>query len=249
MSTSRVHHPRGASPVLNQLKRTYGVPGPAPEREPVEQIILAILEHNEPEGAAANSLAKLKSEYVDFNELRVSRTGELTELLGTEISNPRAKARRLLAVLRAVFNKENSFDLSSLKSKSKQDMEEYFKTVGETDNYLASSVLLHCCGRQAFPLDEKMLKACEELQLVEGEVDMAGLQSFLERQVRASQAYSFCRLLKKSSLNEPSKTQKAAKKTTKKKAKKKTVVKSKSRTGKNTAKKKTTKKRTAARKK
>ena len=222
MSTSRVHHPRGASTVLSQLKRMYGVPAPAPERDPVEQIILAILEYNESDSLAANSLAKLKSEYVDFNELRVSRTSELTEVLGTEFSKPRAKARRILAALRAVFNKENSFDLSSLKSKSKQDMEEYFKTVEEADNYLASSVLLNCCGRQAFPLDEKMLKACEKLQLVEGEVDLAGLQSFLERQVRSSQAYSFCRLLKKFSLNEPSKTQKAAKKkAAKKKSRKK----------------------------
>ena len=246
-----MHHPRTATTVLNQLKRMYHTPVQPPQGEPVEQIVLAILEYNEPTSLAEQTLQKLKGEYVDFNELRVSRVSELTEFLGTEFSHPRRKARRTLAVLRAMFNRENSFDLSSLKAKSKHDMEEYFSKIDEFGGYLASSVLLHCCGRQAFPLDEKMLEACKKLQLVDGEADLAGIQSFLERQVRASDAYAFCRLLKKFALDEAPRTKKVAKKVTKKAAKKKVAAaKKKSKAAKKKASsKKSTKKRTASRKK
>jgi len=217
MASGRVSHPKGAKTVLGRLKRLYGAPAKQPaEVEAVEQIVLAILADNESPSKAQSVLQRLKGYYVDFNELRVARSGELAGHMGSTFAQASAKAKRILAVLKGIFDRENSFNLGFLKSKSKQDLEEYFRDIQGADNYLLSSVILYCCGRQAFPLDAKMLQACKELELVQGEVSLEDVQAYLERQLRSADSYAFCRLLKKYSVKETSRSN--AKKKAKKKA-------------------------------
>ena len=246
MASGRVSHPKGAKTVLSRLKRMYGAPKKQPaEVEPIEQIVLAILTENELPSKAQAVLQKLKSCYVDFNELRVTRPGELAGEMGATFAQALPKAKRILAVLKGIFDRENSFELEFLKSNSKQELEEYFRELPGAEGYLLASVILHCCKRQAFPLDEKMLQACEELELVKGEVSLENMQAYLERQLRSADSYAFCSLLKKYSIQEisPSKA--------KKKVKEKDTNKKKTTTEKKvaTSKKKTTTKKTTAKKK
>ena len=246
MTSTRLSHPKGAKTVLNQLKRTYGaVPKPSSDVEPIEQMILAILAYDEPFSKARSILQKLKGHYVDFNELRVTRAFELAASMGSGFANATAKAKNILLVLRSLFNKENSFDVEFLKSKSKQDLEKYFSGIQGADNYLISSVILHCCNRQAFPLDTKMLDACEQLQLAKGPITLENMQAYLERQLLSSQSYAFCHLLKTHSVKgTKAKTKKTAKKTEKKATKKKTLSKTKKAKSKTKTKTKTKKKTT-----
>ncbi len=225
MASARVSHPKGAKTVLGRLKRMYGAPAKqAAEVEAVEQIVLAILAYNESSSKAQSVLQRLKSYHVDFNELRVARPSELTAHIGSTFARSSAKAKRILAVLKGIFDRENSFDLGFLKSKSKQELEEYFGEIQEADNYLLSRVILYYCGRQAFPLDENMLEACKELGLAQGAVSLENMQAYLERQLRSGDSYAFCRLLKKYSVKETSrsKAKKAVKKKTQSSSKKRT---------------------------
>ena len=197
MTTARVSHPKGAKAVLSRLKRTYGVPKPPAENNPVEQIVLAILAQNVSPSTALSILEKFKGYYVDFNELRVTQSGELASHMGAVSKETLPRAKSILLVLKSIFDRENSFDLEFLKSKSKKELEEYFEQIAGADNYLIASIILHCCGRQAFPLDDKMLKSCEELGLAQGEVTLEGVQTYLERQLKSADSYAFCDLLKK----------------------------------------------------
>ena len=238
MASGRVSHPKGAKTVLGRLKRLYGAPAKQPaDVELIEQIVLAILADNESPNKAQSVLQRLKGYYVDFNELRVARPSELAAHMGATFTQASSKAKRILAVLKGIFDRENSFNLGFLKSKSKQDLEEYFRDIQGADNYLLSSVILYCCGRQAFPLDAKMLQACKELELVQGTVSLEDVQAYLERQLRSADSYAFCRLLKKYAIKEtpPSKAKKASGKRADGKKKAKSV------TRKKTSKKKSTK--------
>jgi endonuclease III len=240
MATGRVSHPKGAKTVLGRLKRLYGTPAKqSSEVEPVEQIVLAILSDSESLRKAQSVLRKLKSYYVDFNEMRVAQPSELAREIGSTFVHASTKAKRILAILQGIFDRENNFDLEFLKSNSKLEQEEYFRDIPGADKYLLASVILYCCKRQAFPLDKKMLEACKELELVRGEATLENMQVYFERQLRSSDSYSFCCLLKKYS------TQKASKPKAKKKVKKKAASKKKS-----TSKKKVVrKKKTASKKK
>ena len=232
MASARVSHPKGARTILARLKRMYGAPAKQPtEVEAVEQIVLAILAHNESPSKAQSVLQRLKGYYVDFNELRVARPGELAAHMGSTFTQASAKTKRILTILKGIFDRENSFDLGFLKSKSKQELEKYFSEIPGADNYLLSSVILYCCGRQAFPLDEKMLEACKELELAQGPVSLENMQAYFERQLRSADSYAFCRLLKKYSVKETSRSnakKKAEEKAASKKKKPKSGIKKKS---------------------
>jgi len=224
MITARMYHPTSARTVLSKLKRMYGAPERPAQTDPVEQIVLAILAYNEPLDKAQAILHKFKSYYVDFNELRVAQPGELAGHMGPSSVQTMAKAKRIQSVLQAIFDRENTFDLKFLQSKSKHELESYFSQVPGTDNYLLASVILRCCDRQAFPLDEKMLSACKELGLTEGEVNLEAMQAYLERQLKSGESYAFCCLLKKYSCQEATRMErikKAAKKKASTKKKKK----------------------------
>jgi hypothetical protein len=229
MTTARVSHPKGAKTVLSKLKRMYGAPKPPADANPVEQIVLEILAHNEPLSTAQSVLDKLKNYYVDFNEMRVTQPGELAGHMGAISNQTLPKARRILLVLKSIFDQENTFDLKFLEAKSKRELESYFAQIQGTDNYLIASVILHCCGRQAFPLDDKMLKACKELGLAQGEVTLEGMQTYLERQLKSADSCAFCDLLKKYSFQETTRSKTPIKKKASAKKTKAKTAKSKSR--------------------
>ena len=222
MITARMYHPTSARTVLAKLKRMYGAPEKPVQTDPVEQIVLAILTYNEPLEKAQAILQKFKSHYVDFNELRVAPPGELAGHMGPSSAQTMAKAKRIQSVLQFIIDRENTFDLNFLQSKSKHELESYFSQIPGTDNYLLASVILYCCNRQAFPLDERMLVACKELSLAEGEVNLEAMQTYLERQLKSGESYAFCCLLKKYSCQEAARMERA-----KKAAKKKALAKKK----------------------
>lgn len=221
MTTARVSHPKGAKSVLSKLKRMYGAPKPPADTNTVEQIVLAILAYNQSPDTAQSVLEKFKSYYVDFNEMRVTQPGELAGHMGAISNQTLPRARRILLILKSIFDQENTFDLKFLESISKRELETYFAQIQGTDNYLVASVILHCCGRQAFPLDDKMLESCKELGLAQGEVSLEGMQTYLERQLKSADSYAFCDLLKQYSFQNNARSKKPIKKkaSTKKKAK------------------------------
>lgn len=228
MTTARVSHPKGAKTVLSRLKRIYGAPKPPAEVNLIEQIVLDILAFNEPLDASRAILEKFKSYYVDFNELRVTQPGELATHMGAVSNRTLPKARKILLVLKSILNQENTFNLEFLLSKSKKELEDYFAQIDGADNYLIASVILHGCSRQAFPLDDKMLKSCKELGLAQGDVTLEGMQTYLERQLKSADSYAFCCLLKTYAFQNKAKTKTSAKKKATTKLKKAKVAKSRS---------------------
>jgi len=210
-ASTRVQHPKGAKTVLKKLTQMYGVPKPPPEVEPIEQLVLAVLARNLSLDRAQAALHRLKSCYVDFNEIRVARAVELAKQVGEDLDQAGPKSRLILSLLKNIFDRENTFNLDFLKSKSKKEMESYFAGVEGADNYVIASVILNCCGTQAFPLDEKMLQACKDLKLAEGDISLEAMQTYLERQLKSSQSYAFCHMLKQYSLRESAKTKTKAK--------------------------------------
>ena len=242
MTTARIHHPKSARSVMTKLAQMYGTPEPSAQTEPIEQLVLAILARNDSPSKAQAVLQRIKNYYVDFNELRVSSRSELVKQFGTDIDQASAKAKEMIASLRGIFDRENTFELGFLKAHSKRELETYFSDMPTVDNYLLNSLILNCCSKQAFPLDQKMVQACKDLKLADGEVTLEGMQAYFERQLKAAQSYAFCYMLKQFSVKEPARTQagKAKKKATKKTAsKKRTTVKKKTAPRKTTTKKKT----------
>lgn len=226
--------------LLAHLKRTFTV-----EEEPGDdlttELVLACLSQNTTEAKARTALHRLRGSFVDMNELRVSRSAEIAEVLGKSYPEPRTTARQIAKLLHGVYEQLDTLSLESLREMGKREAKAWLEALEGSDAYVVSRLMLRGLGAHAVPVNEAMLAMLREEGVVDPEADAATVQGFLERQISAQHVLRDYQLLRKHT-DSPAPKPATAKKATKKKTTKKKAATKKT-------KKKKTKKKAATKKK
>ena len=220
------------------LKKKHGKVKRARYDEPIEGLVHAILSERMRETDAKRAIRKIKQHFVDFNDLRVSRTEEILDVLGGEDAEYKQTASSVTKILNALFNKYDTLDLSGLLEIGKRQARKELEEIEDMSKYVLDYVFLAVLHGHAIPLNEQMVDYLRTAECVHPESVVDEIGGFLVRQISASDGYEFYRLLKKES--ELSSKSGIAKKLTETstQTKKKTTKKKKTKT----AKKKTTRK-------
>jgi endonuclease-3 len=159
--------------VLTILKKKFAVPPPAETPRPVlEEVLFAIVREGVPPQQAESAYAKLRSDFHDWNEVRVSSVQEVTDSLA-ELPEAGTKAKRIIDFLQEHFERTYSFTLEDLEKKGlKQAGKQLdrYKDHGVTD-FAVAWVTQRSFGGHALPMDEPTLRVLARLHVVEGEVD------------------------------------------------------------------------------
>lgn len=231
--------------LVTRLKRTFTVEEEGAGDDLTTELVLACLSQNTTEAKARTALHRLRGSFVDMNELRVSRSAEIAEVLGKSFPEPRTTARQIAKLLHGVYEQLDTLSLESLREMGKREAKAWLEALEGSDAYVVARLMLRGLGAHAVPVHEAMLAMLREEQVVDPEADAATVQGFLERQISAQHVLRDYQLLRKhtdSPAPKPAATKKAARKktTTKKAATKKT----KKKTVKKTTKKAATKKKT-----
>ncbi len=79
--------------IRQTLRRRYGEAARASVTHPVEHALAAILGEEAAEKKAREALERLRGQFVDLNDLRVSRPHEIREALGHNFPRSGQKAR------------------------------------------------------------------------------------------------------------------------------------------------------------
>ena len=109
--------PEPFTTLLTSLKKAYGDPGePPPVRPVLEEMVYAILREGATRPDADRAFHRLRSQFFDWNEVRVSAAYEVEEALGG-LPQPAVKAQRVIDLLQEVFESTYSFDLEALHKK------------------------------------------------------------------------------------------------------------------------------------
>ena len=218
--------------LCNRLQRSGGKAELWEGQDIVTEILLACLSAYTTESKARTALSKLRSNCVDYNELRVHRVSEVMEILGKNFPHSREATKQLLALLLSIFDKEDCLYLEHLRDLGKREGKSYLESLDGSSAYMVSRVTLFGLGGHAFPINEQMLTMLREEEVVNKKAKETEVQGFLERQITASRIHKVYALLrrhadefkpaksKKKSSTKKSTTKKAA---TKKAAKKKTT--------------------------
>lgn len=160
----------------------------------LDHVLLAVLQENAAPSQAVEAYRRLVAGFHDFNELRVSHSRELEELLG-DLPEANVKARRVTAVLQFVFETTYNFDLESMKSKPlKQAMRQLSKIIGITP-FVVSATVQRALGGHTIPLDERIMELLKQLDLLEPGDSPEEAQATLERWVPKSKALRFATAL------------------------------------------------------
>jgi endonuclease III len=181
--------------LLNRLKRESSKDLNVPPREPVDQMLLAILHRGNTLSRAESALAHLLDHVVDHNDLRVTPTREMIDYLDKRLFDPQQKAEAIRQALNGTFDKLNNLDLAPLREKSKKDARDFLESIPGLDPYAVANVLLLALGHSVFPVSDHVFSVLQEEKVLPDDVDVATVQTWLERQLAAGDAVAFYVLL------------------------------------------------------
>ena len=208
--------------------------------EPASLLVLAALSEFAPVNKAQAAFRKLKSTFVDFNELRVSRPREIVLAIGKNYPQGDKIADILIKVLNSVFQQHDGLEMTNLAELGKREAQAVIKEIDGITPYMQSVFLLYYLDSHSFPLNEHMLQVLKQEDIVNPKSDYHDVHGFLERQIPAAKGRELFVAIrdycdnyelpetKESSTSESKKTAKktvAKKAVTKKSVAKKTTVK------------------------
>jgi len=145
-----------AKTLLDTLKASFGGPAELDEPRPLEQILLLILANRSDMRKARTAMQRLESEYVDWNEVRVTSSYELAKWLRPlGAKKAQDKAEQAKELLTTVYNRFNKLNLDFLRKDGKSAAEarkrERFQTYLQ-DKSLALHVMMSLHGTEKQPL-------------------------------------------------------------------------------------------------
>lgn len=243
------------SKLFHDLKKDAPKIKPQQYDDIMEALIFAIVSENMSLAAAKTAMRKIKKQFVDFNDLRVSRPEEIAEILG-DSEEVKETAQTLPDILNAIFNRYDKVSLEEFDELGKRQAKKELEDFNGMTAYICNYCFLTALQGHAVPINKTMIEYLRDEGLVHPKASAHDIGGFLERQIAATDAWQFYMLLRMESDTASKTREKEAKKTTTKKAvakKKKTTQKKTDDTAakkktlvKKTAAKETTKKKTAA---
>ena len=186
--------------LLKLLKKEFGG---LPKREqlPVleSMVFSACLENSSYEAADA-AFGRLKNDFFDWNEVRVSTISEL-EPVFEGVHEPEWCAMRVRYLLYYVFDHQFSYDFDGIK---KKPFELAFKQVSKIKHltpFCRNYMLQKCLGNHVIPVDYKMVRTAIWLGLIPVGADEDSGAELLKGFIRKADAPEFIWLLKSLSVS------------------------------------------------
>jgi endonuclease III len=181
------------------LKRKYPKPQKVIYEEPLEALVYAVISENMPGKAAQSVMKRISDNFVDLNDLRVSLSAEVIEVLGEDTFVTRNVASSLTKALRAVFNRYNTISLEELKKMGKRPARQALERVEGTSTFVVDYCMLTSLQGHSIPLTKNMIQYLRSKEIVHPAADEQEIEGFLTRQISAKNGYEFYALLRQES--------------------------------------------------
>lgn len=204
--------------------------------EPVDALVYGVISEHMGAKKAKSALKRFDDYFVDLNDLRVSRSDDIVEMIGKDTPAMHELAGTLTKALRCVFNEHHKVSLETLKRIGKRPAKSALEKIDGVSKFVVDYCMLTALGGHAIPLTSSMVDYLRDNELVYPDATEQEIGGFLTKQIPAKNGYEFYELLRnksesyakkkrrkknKTTTKELKKTTKAKKKTTKKTATKK----------------------------
>jgi len=185
--------------LYRSLKRKYPKPQKVIYEEPLEALVYAVISENMPGKAAQSVMKRISDNFVDLNDLRVSLSAEVIEVLGEDTFVTRNVASSLTKALRAVFNRYNTISLEELKKMGKRPARQALEQIEGTSTFVVDYCMLTSLQGHSIPLTKNMIQYLRSKEIVHPVADEQEIEGFLTRQISAKNGYEFYALLRQES--------------------------------------------------
>lgn len=152
--------------IVTVLKKEYGSRLPSHDFDVLDTLLFSICLENSNRSDAEIALQRLKDNFFDYNELRVSSITEIQNAF-IGMSEPEWRAMRVRDVLQYVFENGYSFEAEDLRKKTMDAAEKQLKKIKSLTPFNISHTLLFSLGSHVVPIDEGILSIGKWLGLLE----------------------------------------------------------------------------------
>ncbi len=170
--------------LMKKLKSRHKDPE-VTEYAPTTQLIMAFLQADASRRKAEQAYDALMEEMVDNNELRVSHTDEIVEVIGEDYPRVYWRVERLRESLNEVYRREHDIKMTKAAAMNKKEQRQFLDTLPGITPYAAASVMLLCFGGHAIPVDDKLVALLVREGVVDEGLDPAEVETLLLRQFKA----------------------------------------------------------------
>jgi endonuclease-3 len=185
---------REAQKIVNVLKKKYSAPQRREALSVLEALVYAVLADGTTTAKADAAFQRLKDNYFDWNEVRVSALVELQDQL-SNLPEPEQRASRLKGSLRFIFESTYGFDLEQLKKVPMKELSVRFEKMPGVSDYLLNRIIRDGLGGTAMPLDSAAIRVLTRLGIVNEKSTADALSASLSRQIPRAKSFEFCHLL------------------------------------------------------
>lgn len=180
---------------LYKVVKKYYQPVLAPaNRTVLEHLVYACCLEDSTYEAADEVLAKLQVDYFDWNEIRVTTSLELAELM-KGLYDPLAAAGRLRKVLHGLFESKYSFDAEFLKKENLGKAIEQLEKYKGISPFVVASIAQLALGGHSIPVDEALLSLMYTIGAISEEEQKQGKVPGLERTIPKNKGPEFASLV------------------------------------------------------
>jgi endonuclease-3 len=157
-------------------------------------VIFAVLADGTTTAKADAAFQRLRENYFDWNEVRVSALVELQDQL-SDLPDPEQRASRLKGCLRFIFESTYGFDLEQLKKVPMKELAVRLQKMPGVSDYLINRVIRDGLGGTAMPLDSAAVRVLTRLRIIDEKTPADVLSASLARQIPRARSFEFCHLL------------------------------------------------------
>jgi endonuclease III len=175
------------------LKKKFTPPPPAEKRPIMEELVFALCREGVTPEAAHVAFTRLKEDFFDWNEVRVSTVQEVADALAG-LPDAGTRAKKVIEFLQELFEMTYSFSLEDLEKKGlKQAAKQLARYQAVSGNDFAVAwVVQRSLGGHAVPLDGPALRALRRLGIVEEETDdLEAIRATLEHYIPKAKGVEF----------------------------------------------------------
>lgn len=164
---------------------------PAQEWTVMEHLLFAICREESSQEKAAVVFRQLQSRFFDWNEMRVSSPREVAEAL-VGLTNPRARAERMIAFLQEHFESTYGFDLEALQKKGVKGAAKQLENAKGISDFTLAWISQRSLRAHTVPVDAPMLRCLKRLGLLDATVENAvEARASLDEQVEKNHGIDF----------------------------------------------------------
>lgn len=168
--------------VIKVVKKHYTPTEVPKDRNVLEHVVFAALVENSNYDDAEKVFAALKTDYFDWNEVRVSSIRELTDVMKS-LNDAEDAATRVKRVLQSVFETHYSFDLDPMKKQNLgQAVKQIEKFHGSTP-FSVAFITQYGLSGHSIPVNQGLLEAMRVVGVVSDAEAAKGTVPGLERAV------------------------------------------------------------------